>query len=835
MSSLVLHAPLAGWAAPLDEVPDPVFAQRMMGAGIAIDPTEGVLVAPCDATVVQIHAARHALTLRTSSGLELLLHVGLETVALRGDGFTTHVSESEAVRQGQTLLTFDLDAVARAAPSLVTPVIVTNPERFTVEVLAEGREVAIGEPILRATAHAGGFESADPVDIAGADEPRAVRQALLTHSHGLHARPAARIAGEAKRWRAQVAISVRGKRAGADSPVSLMTLGASAGDVLEILAEGPDAASAAAAIADMVAAINAAPAEATAALTPPGRRGPAGTIQGVPAAPGLAVGPAWRLTLPEPPLAPAAGRAQDLAALERALSAATAELGARLPRLTAETRAVTEAHLALLSDPALQSAARLGIQNGLSAGAAWRAAIEDSVLALEASGDPRLAERALDLRDLERRVLWALAGRAPEPQAPPRGAILIADDLMPGDLAGLDGAGLSGVCTARGGPTSHVAILAAAMGPPAVVAAGPAILEVAEGATVVLDGDAGRLEPSPAPARVKSARAELAKRARRAAAERAAAAAPARLADDTRIEVFANIGSLADAALAACNGAEGCGLLRTEFLFLDRATPPTREEQAAAYQAIAQALEGRPVIVRTLDVGGDKPAPYLKLPTEENPALGIRGLRVGLRQPELLLEQLRAILAVRPAGQCRLMAPMVTSLAEVAAFRELVQKAAGETGHEAPIALGVMIETPAAAATADLIAREVDFVSIGTNDLAQYALAMDRGNPSLAPEVDGLHPAVLRLIRLACEGAARHARPVGVCGGLASDPAAVPILVGLGVSELSVTPARVAATKALVRTLEAETCRKLALDALDKPSAAAVRALVAQLAQSAPS
>lgn len=828
MSTLVLHAPLAGWAAPLEEVPDPVFAERMMGDGIAIDPTEGVLVAPCDATVVQVHAARHALTLRTASGLELLLHVGLETVGLGGDGFTTHVSEGEAVRQGQTLLTFELDAVARAAPSLITPVIVTNPERFAVEVLAEGREVAIGEPILRATAQDDGADAVESVT------SRVVREVALTHPHGLHARPAARIAAEAKRWRAQVAISVRGKRSRADSPVSLMTLGAAAGDGLEILAEGPDAASAAAAIAEVLAAINAAPAAAPPAPVPGARKAPPGTVQGVPAAPGIAVGPAWRLSIPEPPLEPAAGREQDLAALERALSDATADLAARLPSLSGETRAITEAHLALLRDPALRADARQSVAAGLGAGAAWRAAIESSMHGLQTSGDPRLAERALDLKDLERRVLWALAGRAPEPPVPPKGAVLIADDLMPGDLAGLDQAGLGGLCTARGGPTSHVAILAAAMGLPAVVAAGPTVLGVAEGEVVVLDADAGRLEPSPTPSRIKAVKTELARRARREAIERAAAAAPAHLPDGTRIEVFANVGSFADAALAARNGAEGCGLLRTEFLFLDRTTAPSRDEQTAAYQAVAQALEGRPVIVRTLDVGGDKPAPYLDLPLEENPALGIRGLRVGLRRPELLLDQLRAILAVRPAGQCRIMAPMVASLAEIAAFRELVQRAAGETGGDAVVSLGVMIETPAAAATADLIAREVDFVSIGTNDLAQYTLAMDRGNPSLAPEVDGLHPAVLRLIRLACDGAAAHARPVGVCGGLASDPAAVPILLGLGVTELSVTPARVAATKALVRTLDREACGELARHALDQPSAAAVRALAAQPTRPAP-
>ena len=237
--------------------------------------------------------------------------------------------------------------------------------------------------------------------------------------------------------------------------------------------------------------------------------------------------------------------------------------------------------------------------------------------------------------------------------------------------------------------------------------------------------------------------------------------------------MFANLGALADAEAAAAAGAEGCGLLRTEFLFLERQTAPGEDEQLEAYQAIASALAGRPVIVRTLDIGSDKPAAYLSLPRSENPALGIRGVRVGLRHPEMLSSQLRAILRVQPAGQCRIMVPMVASQAEMRAVRRLAEAAANAIGRTEPFQLGAMIETPAAAATADLIAAEADFLSIGTNDLAQYALAMDRTDPQLAAEVDGLHPAVLRLIGLTVQGAARgrDRRPDPGCGSRPSAPA----------------------------------------------------------------
>ncbi|MDB5498962.1 MAG: ptsP, partial [Phenylobacterium sp.] len=305
----------------------------------------------------------------------------------------------------------------------------------------------------------------------------------------------------------------------------------------------------------------------------------------------------------------------------------------------------------------------------------------------------------------------------------------------------------------------------------------------------------------------------------------AAARDPAKLADGTRVPVLANLGSLAEAEAAAAGGAEGSGLLRTEFLFLDRETAPDEDEQARQYQAIADALGGKPLVIRLLDIGGDKPVAYLPNTPEDNPALGVRGVRLLLRRPQLLRAQLRAILRVEPRGRCSIMVPMVSRLSELRAVRAALEEARRELGVEGRVDLGVMIETPAAAMTADQLAQEADFLSIGTNDLTQYALAMDRGHPELAGEVDGLDPAVLRLVRRTCEGGASQALPTSVCGGLAGDPAAIPILIGLGVGKLSMAPAAIPEAKALIRTLSAEACRRLAEAALAETSAEAVRAL----------
>jgi phosphoenolpyruvate-protein phosphotransferase len=431
--------------------------------------------------------------------------------------------------------------------------------------------------------------------------------------------------------------------------------------------------------------------------------------------------------------------------------------------------------------------------------------------------DSYMAERIADLKDIETQVLVALGGAAPvQISNLPQDAILIADELFPSQVAALDRTRVAGFCTAGGGPTSHVAILAASMGAPALVAAGPRVLAIEAGAPLVLDADAGILNIAPSEAEFAAAKAAVAERRGRSVAARAAAHEECRTADGVRVPVYANLGALAEAQSAIALGAEGCGLLRTEFLFQDRETPPSEEEQRTQYRAIAEALGGRPLLIRTLDAGGDKPLAFLPLPREENPALGVRALRASLTRPDLLCAQLAAIASAPPA---RILLPMVNDAADLDAVRALMR----DTNIDAPV--GAMIETPAAALLAEQLARDCHFFSIGANDLAQYALAMDRGHPALAGMIDALHPAVLRLIAQACEGAKRGRRPIGLCGAIASDPLAAPLLIGLGVESLSVAPAAIADVKARLRSVRLEECREAARDALALSNAMEVRAL----------
>lgn len=837
--SMKLVAPMAGWATRLEEVPDPAFSQRMVGDGIAVDPTSPELLAPCDGVVVSVHASRHACTLRTRTGAEILLHIGIDTVGLRGEGFTVHVREGQSVRTGERLISFDMDLLARRARSLLTAMVVVNGEAHTITRRFEDRAVSAGEPLLEL---ADGEQSAAAPEVGGRLVERRVQ---LLIPHGLHARPAAAFVQYAKLHAGAVTVVCGGRTANGKSVVSLMALGAQHGDTLTLSVQGEHServlqelvdrviaglGDAVQALAERSAAASPLPTKSVTAAPP----FPAGTevlLKGTPAVAGLAVGRAVRVVEETLELTQAGqGLAEEQRRLTDAVARVRRDIEAMISREGAAGAARTEifqAHLALLEDPELTQAA-LREMASHSAEWSWRTSIEQQIRVLNGLENALMAERIGDLRDIGRRVIAALTGKGGTrvPAELPPQTILVADELLPSDLATLTPGRLVALCTARGGPTSHVAILAAGMGIPAVVAMGDALLRTPEGASLIVDGDRAEVRVHPPASTLEATERALATRATRRAEALAHAHEPCQLADGTRIEVFANLGRPGEAASAAKKGAEGCGLLRSEFLFLERTTAPSEDEQAAQYQEVAQGLGGHPVVIRTLDVGGDKPLAYLPLPPEQNPVLGLRGVRVSLRHPELLRTQVRAILRVRPAGACRILVPMITSASELREVRAVVEQERQALGRAEPILVGAMIEVPAAAVQSDQLAAVADFLSIGTNDLTQYALAMDRDNPHVAPQLDGLHPGVLRLVAQTVEGARKHGRPVAVCGGIASDPRAAPLLIGLGVTELSATPAAIPELKAFLRTLTRARCEDVARRALGLEGGDDVRALV---------
>ncbi len=655
--------------------------------------------------------------------------------------------------------------------------------------------------------------------------------------HGLHARPATVLAETAKRFKSEIALRVGTKTANARSLLSLLSLGATGGTELTVSADGPDAEAALKAIAEAFAQhlgedeVAATPPEPAPVPRRPVTVYKGRVLAGVSASPGIATGPVWhfkreRLVVHERAADPEAQRVR----LDKALATAAAELTHLheefWKKAGAAKAAIFNAHRELLEDPELLGEAQRRIGEGKSAGWAWRETYEGRATVLGGLNDELLAARAGDLRDVGRRVLRLLADDIQgETTTPDHPVIILAEDLAPSDTARLNPKDVLGLCTAGGGATSHTAIIARSLDLPAVVAAGPAVLDLNDGQECIIDGDNGVMVAAPTPADRDLATERQRESQLRREEERGSAYQPAITTDGVRVEVAANISAPEEAMAAVEGGAEGVGLMRTEFLFLHREAPPSEDEQLAVYEAILRAMNGLPVILRTLDIGGDKEVPYLDMPAEENPFLGVRGLRLCLQRQDLFRTQLRAIFRASRHGRARLMFPMVTSPGELVQAKAIAEEVRREVGA-APVEIGIMIEVPAAVVMADHFAREVDFFSIGTNDLTQYVLAMDRGHPVLAPQADGLHPAVLRMVRQTVEAAKGAGIWVGACGGIAGDPAGAMLLAGLGVFELSVGIPSIAAIKARLRGLSMHKLQELARRALDCRSAAEVRALV---------
>ena len=836
--SLLLVAPLSGIIYPLERVPDPVFAQKLVGDGVSIDPTDSCLRAPCAGEVIQVHAAAHAVTLRAAGGVEVLMHIGIDTVALKGNGFTPRVKAGDRVETGAPLIEFDLDQVATHAKSLLTQIVITNGDTVSAMERASGQVKVGTDPLIKLTL-ASGAQAA----VAEGGATVTSEAILVPNPTGLHARPAAVLANVAKSFKSEIKLQLGERTANARSVTSIMALEVGHGDKVVVAAKGSDAKAAVEKLSQLIVeglgdeGCKPAPAPATttvsAAAAPPPR--PRSTdpnvLLGVAASPGIAVGQVFQVRREEIVVEEEGrGVEQEKQKLTEAIAKAQGQLEALRAQLHAKAdpakAAIFAAHVELLDDPDLLDIATSTIAKGKSAAFAWKNAVTLHAERLAGLRNELLAQRANDVRDVGGRVLELLTGVVRQPQVYPEGSILIAEDLTPSDTATMERGRVAGFATVRGGATSHVAILARSLDIPAIAGIEPAALEIPNGQPLILDGAKGSLRLRPTPELIEQIRQQQARRETQRREDLAHALEPAVTADGVRVEVFANIGGVKDADQIAQLGGEGVGLLRSEFLFMDRPSAPSEDEQAESYRSVLEAVgKDRPVIIRTLDVGGDKPLPYLPIPKEDNPFLGERGIRVGLDRPEVLRIQLRALLRASAGYKLQVMFPMIATVQELREARAVLMEEAAALGLP-PMPCGIMVEVPAAAVMARTFAAEADFFSIGTNDLTQYTLAMDRGHPKLAPKVDALNPAVLQLIAQTIEGAHAHKRVVGICGGIAGDPHAIPILIGLGIDELSVSLPAIPAVKAQIRRLSRAACRELAQRALSCATAEEVRALI---------
>jgi phosphoenolpyruvate-protein phosphotransferase len=835
---VVLKAPLSGYILPIEQVPDPVFAQKMVGDGISIDPISNVLMAPCDGEIIQIHPSYHALTLKTPEGLEVLMHIGLNTVTLRGQGFKPKVKMGDRIQTGDPLIEFDIDYVALNAKSLLTQIVITNFDQVAALTPHSGNAIAGESVILEVTLTAKVSEN-----IPTSNQIITSDEITIPNPTGLHARPSAVLANLAKKYQSKIRLKRGDQDANVKSVVALMGLEVNHGDRVVLIAQGADAA---AAIAELCEAIRsglgeegtppmAAPASIAKldiAAPPPHRRSDdPNLLLGVAASSGVAVGYTFRVREQEIKVVERGDNPNtERRKLETAIEQAKLEVEALRAKIHGQgdpsKAAIFAAHQELLEDPELMEISTSAIDKGKTAAFAWQQTFTNSAEELAKLHNELLSQRANDVRDVGQRVLRILTGVNSTKPIYPNQTILIAEDLTPSDMATLDRSKVIGFCTVAGGTTSHVAILARSMGIPAIAGTEAQVLDLTDGTPVILDGNKGTLKLNPTSAEMEQVKALQIKIAEKRKADVANALKPAMTQDGYRMEVVANIGSKIEAETSVQLGGEGVGLLRTEFIFMDRSSAPTEDEQTEIYSSIAQVLgKEKPLIIRTLDVGGDKPLPYLPIPHEENPFLGERGIRVGFDRPEILRTQLRAILRSATSGNLKILFPMIARLEEIKMAKAMLEEEREKLKTPA-VSVGIMVEIPAAAMMAEQFAKEVDFFSIGTNDLTQYTLAMDRGHPKLAPFVDGLNPALLKLIDLTVKGANQQGKWVGVCGGIASDSQAIPLLIGLGVKELSVSVPSIPTIKAQIRELSLVQCQELAQKALNAETGAEVRALV---------
>lgn len=832
MKKQQLTVPLTGQILPIEQVPDPVFSEKMLGEGFAISPKEGVLYAPFTGMVKQLATTGHSITLVSEAGAEVLMHIGVDTVNLKGVGFKSQVQMNQMVQAGAPLIEFDLPYLSEAAPCSWVIFVLLNSDAFDWHLTQSS--LCHVTALSASSIYLVDKNSAASEVVDKADENMVQALACVGHSNGLHARPAALVQKTAKEFLSDIEIIYESSTANAKSTLSLLMLSIPEQATVTIRAHGVDAQSAIQAMVNVLEKITDVEerihVESFNSLISQELLPQTGTHIGVIAARGLAIGRVFQLVMDWPEFDESfSNAAHEKQRMLEAFSSVRAQLSL-ISSINSQDKVQKEiqaAHLNLLDDDIWHNSIVKAIEQSMPAGQAVRTCTQQLMNKLAESPLAIFRERANDLKDIGTQILYELMPCADGVQQQPvfpEHTVLIAEDLLPSVLNSDSKHNIVAMVSANGGTTSHVAIMARSLGIPFLVAMKHEVLKLQNGQEVIVDAEHGLLKENPTEQDKKEflQRISYAKEQQKTAF--ATAHLPAVTADGRVIEVAANIGHADEAIQAFENGADGVGLVRTELLFMERTTMPEALEQLDYYQTIINQLKGKKAIIRTLDIGADKQLSYVNMPKEDNPSLGMRGVRLSLARSEILDAQLTALLQVKPAASCRIMLPMVSDVEEVLQVRKRLRELAQQLNITELPELGIMLEVPSAALLADQLGKHVDFFSIGTNDLTQYVLAMDRCQPELVNKLDGLHPAVLRMISYACSGAQKHEKWVGVCGALAEEVLAVPILIGLGVTELSVGALSVPQIKALVRRCTYLDCMTLVEECVQLTSAQEVRA-----------
>ena len=821
--SITLYSPVKGKFVDITQVPDEAFAQKMLGDGVAFSPEEDFICAPTDAFVKTLHKCLHAIVLE-KDGFEILIHIGVDTVSLKGKGFKALVRDGDFVKQGQKLIEFDRAFLSQNAPSDIVIMVVASPLEVTLK-KEQINEVNLQTKVFETTRQ---DTDKQPSKIQ-IDQKIYTQDITISNASGLHARPAGEVATLAQSFKnTEILLEKNYKKANAKSVVEILGLNLEYGDKVRILTSGQDAEFAALEVKNFILrelqdSITQDPQKQSPIVFKPNQET---QLKGIGIFDGLAIGKAYILKeeqfkIEEKSKLPVS---QELIKFESALRHVKSNLDKERHAIYGQKdrEEILLAHITILEDPFLIKETEQMIEKGYSSAFAFSTAIRRAINVLEKAGSDVLRARVADFVDLETRIISDLTGNSYGMPKFEEDTIVIAKELLSHHLTEFN-EHVIGIIMAEGSALSHIAIMLKTLGMPSIIGAGNAVLDIPQNSDVILDAKTGTVTVNPVNVQEIKQKAQTMKIHRQENLLRAFE--PAKTKDGVKIIVSGNIGNIEQAKQSALCGGQGIGLVRTEFLFATSKKEPTEQEQYEIYQKIVDLQRGNPVIIRTLDVGADKPIPFVPQIKEDNPILGRRGIRTSFSNLETLKTQLRAIMRVKPYGIARIMIPMVTFIEEISTVARFVKEEQEKLGID-KVSLGMMVEVPAAALMIKEFAKEVDFFSIGTNDLTQYILALDRSHPTLNFLSDSLNPSVLRMIHIIAEGAIAQNKPIGVCGAVASEPAGVVLLIGLGIRALSVVPSAIADIKALIRNLEVKKCEEVAKRALLCKSVAEVRFLV---------
>lgn len=819
---MIFLAPVRGVVKPLSDSPDAVFADKMLGDGIIVAPSDktGTIVSPVTGLIKALNENLHALVIEEkTTGVEVLIHVGINTVSLAGEGFelaktggflSKKIKVGSHVIAGQPLLTVDFEFIRSKELSDLVMIIITNHPDSVVKAEATG-VIEAGQPL---------FSMSDAVlspAVAATSNDVSLLKAsewiTIINPTGLHARPTARLVTLTKSVVGTVIIEKEdGTQADAKSTTAIMSMGLHKGEkarfyapnvsdlkpiveaVRSGLGEGPDDVQHEAPKIETK--HNFDTSQQTIDLATES------VLQLNIASPGVAVGKAVILSHEERDLGREAigSLDEEQKFLMDALKQAEKDIESEMGYADAEAKEILEAHLSFLTDPSFVTETQALIKEGSNAAWAWQQVAAKNAAELAASDNAYLAARAADVKDVARRVLNLILGEEDKVEYGPD-SIVLTEEFLPSDISRMT-ANVIATATVLGTPTGHAAIMMRNRGIGSLYGAPKSLMKVAPGSMVIVDASEGKLILNPTETTLLSYQDRMSASNKVKAQNLADAHKPCVTTDGHKVEISGNICDVAEAKLAVERGAEGFGLVRSEFLFENRPTAPTENDQIGIYQPILDVAGEHPVVVRLLDAGGDKPISYVRAHPEDNPLLGVRGVRLFVDNEDLLRTQLRALLRCEPRRNLHIMIPMIALVSEIEMVRVIMLEEADKLGiaHNDLPKLGAMAETPAVCVMSEQFAKHVDFFSVGSNDLTQYTMAMDRTNSRLAAAASAANPGVLGLIKTLCEGAAKHNVHVAVCGGAASDPITAALFIGLGVQELAVSGVAVPQIKALMRS-----------------------------------